>query len=38
MKITRHSKLTIGQKIRLIAESEAKNKATWAAFASAMKK
>ena len=38
MKVTRHSKLSIGDKLRLLAESEAKNRETWAAFAASVKK
>jgi len=38
MKFTRHSKLSISDKLRLLAESEAKNRETWAAFSAAEKK
>lgn len=38
MKVTRHSKLSISEKLQLLAESEAKNRETWAAFAATMKK
>lgn len=37
MKVTRHNKLSIRDKIRLLVESEKKNKATWAAFAAKKK-